>query len=246
MESKKGKVHPCTGTEALYRPYGEVHSCTGTKALYRPYGKVHPCTGTEALYRPCGKVQPCTGTEALYRPYGKVHPCTGTEALYRGSRGIALPFHGHSTRWRWGVSITPRPLFTRGKNLLPIVQEAGWASGPVWTGAENLATTGIRSPDRPAHSHSLYHLSYRAHSINEGLVKFAKKNIWKMFFILEYTFFINIDSHQFALCFRANSVLIPFTSVPSMTPECTSMCHLERLNEEHVGTAMTADWFLYS
>jgi hypothetical protein len=22
--------------------------------------------------------------------------------------------------------------------LLPIVQEAGWASGPVWTGAENL------------------------------------------------------------------------------------------------------------
>jgi hypothetical protein len=24
-----------------------------------------------------------------------------------------------------------------------------WASGPVWTGAENLAPTGIRSPDRP-------------------------------------------------------------------------------------------------
>jgi hypothetical protein len=28
------------------------------------------------------------------------------------------------------------------------VQEAGWAPGPVWTGAENLAHTGIRSPDR--------------------------------------------------------------------------------------------------
>jgi len=25
-----------------------------------------------------------------------------------------------------------------------------WAAGPVWTGAENLASTGIRSPDRPA------------------------------------------------------------------------------------------------
>ena len=42
-----------------------------------------------------------------------------------------------------------------------IVWEAGWAPGPVWTGTENLATTGIRSPDRPARSESLYRLSYR-------------------------------------------------------------------------------------
>ena len=33
----------------------------------------------------------------------------------------------------------PRPLFTLGKNPAPIVHEAGWAPGPVWTGAENLA-----------------------------------------------------------------------------------------------------------
>jgi hypothetical protein len=26
-----------------------------------------------------------------------------------------------------------------GKDPVPIVQEAGWAAGPVWTGAENLA-----------------------------------------------------------------------------------------------------------
>jgi len=32
----------------------------------------------------------------------------------------------------------PRPLFTPRKDALPIVQEAGRASGPVWTGAENL------------------------------------------------------------------------------------------------------------
>jgi len=37
----------------------------------------------------------------------------------------------------------------------------GWVGpGPVWTGAENLAPTGIRSPDRPARSKSLYRLSY--------------------------------------------------------------------------------------
>jgi len=46
----------------------------------------------------------------------------------------------------------PRPLFTLGKDPVPIVQEAGWAPGPVWTGAENLAPTEIRSPDRPARS----------------------------------------------------------------------------------------------
>ena len=67
---------------------------------------------------------------------GKVHPCTGTEALYRptahrGSRGIALPFHDHGTRRGWGVSVTPRPLFTPRKDPVPIVQEAGWAPGPV-------------------------------------------------------------------------------------------------------------------
>jgi len=46
----------------------------------------------------------------------------------------------------------PRPLFTHVKDPVPIVQEAGWASGTVWTGAENLATIGIRSLDRPARS----------------------------------------------------------------------------------------------
>jgi hypothetical protein len=33
----------------------------------------------------------------------------------------------------------PRPLFTPGKDPVPIVQEAGWAPESVWTGAENFA-----------------------------------------------------------------------------------------------------------
>ena len=57
---------------------------------------------------------------------------------------------------------TPRPgRFTPGKDTVPIVQEAGWAPEPVWTGAENLTPpTGIRSPDHPSRSESLYRLSY--------------------------------------------------------------------------------------
>ena len=61
--------------------------------------------------------------------------CRGRTAR-RGSRGIALPFHGHGTGRGWGVSVTLRPLFTPGKDPVPIVQEAGWAPGPVWTDAE--------------------------------------------------------------------------------------------------------------
>jgi hypothetical protein len=52
------------------------------------------------------------------------------------------------------VSVTPRPYFTPGKEAVPIVQEAGWAPVPVWTGAENLARTGIRLISRPIHAPS--------------------------------------------------------------------------------------------
>ena len=38
------------------------------------------------------------------------------------------------------VSSTPRPYFTPGKDPVPIVQEAGWASGPVWTGGKSRPT----------------------------------------------------------------------------------------------------------
>jgi len=42
-----------------------------------------------------------------------------------------------------------------GKRPNIIIQEDGWASRSVWTGAESLIPKGIRSPDRPE---SLYRL----------------------------------------------------------------------------------------
>jgi hypothetical protein len=65
----------------------------------------------------------------------------------------------------WVVSVTPRLQLTPGKEPVPIVHEAGWASGPVWTGAENLASTGIRSPDLSARNESLYRLHYPGSTI---------------------------------------------------------------------------------
>ena len=80
------------------------------------------------------------------RSKGKVLPTTGHEGPdgeYRYSPTLSWPRRLGGGGWS-----APRPgRFTPRKDPVPIVQEAGWATGPVWTGAENLALTGIRSPD---------------------------------------------------------------------------------------------------
>ena len=54
-----------------------------------------------------------------------------------------------------------------GKDPVPILQEAGWATRPVWTGGKSRPQWDS-IPDRPARSQSLYRLSYPARW-NEGL-----------------------------------------------------------------------------
>ena len=49
------------------------------------------------------------------------------------------------------VSSTPRPHFTPGKDPVPIVQEVGWAPGPVWTGGKSRPHRDS-IPDRPVRS----------------------------------------------------------------------------------------------
>ena len=78
----------------------------------------------------------------------------------RGSRSIALLFLLTSVL-DWIVCSTPHPgCFTSGEDTRYIIQEAGWAPGPVWAGAENFTPTGVRSSDRLAGSELLYRLSY--------------------------------------------------------------------------------------
>ena len=61
----------------------------------------------------------------------------------RVGRDIAVFFHDRGTRRERVVSSTPRPQFTPGKDPVPIVQEAGWATETVWRSAENLALLGF-------------------------------------------------------------------------------------------------------
>ena len=110
--------------------------------------------------------------------------CTGCTA-HRGSPGIALIFLDHGTRRGWGVSVTPWPLFTSGKDPVPIVQGARWAPAPVWTGAENLASTGIRSSDRPARSQSLYDYATRKVCSCGKIPPFETKILARIYVVLQ-------------------------------------------------------------
>jgi hypothetical protein len=74
---------------------------------------------------------------------GKGHPITGHQVPRGGVEEKLLLILNLSAR-RGRVVITTLGRFIPGKDPVPIVQEAGWAPGPVWMCAKNLAPTGIR------------------------------------------------------------------------------------------------------
>jgi hypothetical protein len=85
---------------------------------------------------------------SVYPPYRPRRP--------RGAVGVQLySFFNLGARCGWMVNATPRPLYRRER---PGTHCIGNWVGPRAgrTGVENLAPTGIRSPDRPARSESLY------------------------------------------------------------------------------------------
>jgi len=61
------------------------------------------------------------------------------------------------------------------KDAAPIVQEAGWAPGPVWRG-EKSRPHWDSIPDNPARSQSLYRLSYPADYSTLTVVSFILYN----------------------------------------------------------------------
>jgi hypothetical protein len=153
----------------LYRRLGGPQGQSGQREISPPPGIRSPDrpARSQSLYRLSYlargyeqvKKAKCTLVQALRH-------CTGRTA-YRGSRGIAPAFHDHGTRRGEGSASRPGRSLP-WKDPVPIVQEAGWAPGPAWTGAQNLTPTGIPSPDRPACSQSLYRLCYQVHGHEEA------------------------------------------------------------------------------
>jgi hypothetical protein len=75
----------------------------------------------------------------ICKRWSELHPVTCHKGLVTGG---------------WSTPRT-KPQYA-GKDTVPIVQEAGWAPGPVWTVMGNLDPTGMRSPDSPSRSVSMY------------------------------------------------------------------------------------------
>ena len=59
----------------------------------------------------------------------------------------------------WSAACPGHTALYVGKHPVPILQEAGWAPGPVWTGGKSRPHWDSM-PDRPARSQPLYGLSY--------------------------------------------------------------------------------------
>jgi len=90
--------------------------------------------------------------------------CTSPTA-HRGSRGIALFFLDHGTRKGEGSASRPGRSLPRGKTRYPLYRRLGGTHGRSGQVRKISPPTGIRSPDRPARSESLYRLRYPAHRL---------------------------------------------------------------------------------
>jgi hypothetical protein len=99
--------------------------------------------------------------------------------MYWESGGIQT-FFDLGTRCRWVVSFTPRPLYPQGKNpRYPLDRRLGGPQSRFGHSVEeknSQPSPGIetRSSDHPAHSQSLYRLSYPGSDLNLHLSKSHK------------------------------------------------------------------------
>ena len=98
----------------------------------------------------------------LCKGKGKVHSRTGHEGpqgeqRYSSTFSLTFTLDGGG----WSASLSGRSL-TPGKTRYPLYRGLGGPQG--WSGWVRKISphTGIQSPDRPAHSHSLYQLCYPA------------------------------------------------------------------------------------
>ena len=79
------------------------------------------------------------------------------------SRGIFPLILDLDIRWSWVVNFKRRPLYRPESSTVAIGQKPIWTPEPVWMVLEkskSLALAGIRTPDRPALSESLYRLRF--------------------------------------------------------------------------------------
>jgi len=90
-----------------------------------------------------------TTVETCPQLIGKINPITGhegSEGEYRYSSTLSLT---SALDGGWWSTLRPGR-FTPEKDPVPIVQEVGWDSEQVWTGAENLVPHRYSIPGPPS------------------------------------------------------------------------------------------------
>jgi hypothetical protein len=113
-----------------------------------------------------------TPISTLAKVKGKVLPCTGRTA-HRGSRGIALLYLDHGSRRGWGVSVTPRSLFTPGKTRYPLSRRLGGPQDRSGQVRKISPPPGFDPRTVQPVVQPLHRLSYPAHKyIGKSILKF--------------------------------------------------------------------------
>jgi len=118
---------------------------------------------------------------------GKVYSRTATKA----QRGVG---------YRYTLSLTSALDGLGGQRHAPAALPPGEARyplyrRPVWTGAENLASTGIRFLDRPTRSESLYRLHSHMHSTYSSQQDSCDGS-WLCCVTLEIFWLVDLVSHS--------------------------------------------------
>ena len=128
---------------------------------------------------------------------GKFRPRSGHKGAERESRNSSTL----SLTWALGGvgNATPQPHYPREWNPVSILYEGGWVPGPLWTSAENLAPTGMRSPERLTHSEAVCRLSYRGSVLNtRDQVSNHYKKTTLQFCILHYQYYSSANAARYS------------------------------------------------
>ena len=121
----------------------------------------------------------------------------------RDSRVQLYQFFNLDNRQGWMVNAIPRLLFLQESDLVPIVQEAGWASRPVWTGVETLTPTQDLIPrtSSPQQVSILSMLSRPIHHLQQQYVCTGSRIYYKTICFVYYVMVISQHTPLIYLCF---------------------------------------------
>ena len=110
----------------------------------------------------------------------------------------------------WVFNAKSSSLYPWARHEVPIVQEAGWTPGQIWTCEEKrkfLAFTGVQIPNHPSYCVSLYQLHYPSHTVSLDLFNFPLFYKDLFFMLLSFFIFFFLVDKEFIRLIQQKSTL---------------------------------------